>query len=330
MPLLQIDATPLGPCLHNAAHPLLPALRRALARPGPVIIMTHGFKFAPGHPLSCPHAHILSLDPKIQSWKAKSWPRGLGFGTENPQEGLAIAFGWTGRGTIWQAYARAEAAGLCLADLVSMIRQVSPSRAVHIVAHSLGARVALGALPHLSPGAIGRVLLLNGAEFGASARAAIESPAGQSAEIISVTTRENDLFDFLLERLISAPERGDRSLAQALPRQSNTLTVQLDHPETLAALERSGFRVAQGRARFYCHWSTYLRDGLFEFYRALLRRPEDHTLARLRAQLPQQPDPRWSRVVPWPRTVLPGFDKWVGSAQAGMSSRGITSSTVNQ
>lgn len=330
MPLLQIDATPLGPCLHGASQPLLPVLRRALHAPGPVIIMTHGFKYAPGHPEACPHRNILSLDPKSRSWKTKSWPRGLGFGTDDPEEGLAIAFGWIGRGTIWNAYRQAEQAGLCLADLLAMIRQVAPDRRVHLVAHSMGARVALGALPHLKAGAIGRVLLLNGAEFGAAARAAIESPAGRASEIISVTTRENDLFDFLLERLISAPEYGDRSLAQALPQQPNTLTVQLDHPETLRSLEQAGFRVAPGRARVYCHWSTYLRDGLFDFYRALLREPDTHSLSQLRAQLPDVPDPRWSHILSWPGKRIPGFSGWSRAHQAGLSSGGITSNTVNQ
>lgn len=330
MPLLQIDATPLGPCLHDAPTPVSSTLRAALDHPGPVIIMTHGFKFAPNHPFACPHRHILSLDPKVQSWKAKSWPRGFGFGAGSPDEGLAVAFGWSGRGSIWHAYDQAKQAGLCLADLIAMIRQEAPGRPVHLVAHSLGARVVLGALPHLDAGAIGRVLLLNGAEFGAAARAALESPAGQTAEVISVTTRENDLFDFLLERLIPASELGDRSLAQALPQRPNTLTLQLDHPETLRALDRSGFPVAQGRARFYCHWSTYLRDGVFEFYNALLRAPENLALARLRTQFPKCPDPRWSRVMQWPSAPVPGFRTWLGASQAGISSRGITSSTVNQ
>ncbi|QFT93490.1 Alpha/beta hydrolase family protein [Roseovarius sp. THAF9] len=330
MPLLQIDATPLGPRLHDAAQPLLSTLRRALVRPGPVIIMTHGFKFEPGHPNACPHTHILSLAPKSGTWKAKSWPRGLGFGAGNRDEGLAIGFGWSARGSIWDAYKQAEQAGFCLADLVSMIRRVAPDRPVHLMAHSMGARVALGALPRLRAGAIGRVLLLNGAEFGTAARAAIESDAGRAAEIISVTTRENDLFDFLMERLISAPEHGDRSLAQALPQRQNTLTVQLDHPDTLPSLERTGFRVAPGRARFYCHWSTYLREGLFDFYRALLREPQHVTLSRLRAQLPDMPDPRWSRVLPWPKpgmATLPFFSR---QPQARLSSGGITSSTMNQ
>jgi pimeloyl-ACP methyl ester carboxylesterase len=330
MPLLQIDATPFGPRLHAAIQPVPPALRRALTRPGPVIIMTHGFKYAPGHPAACPHNHILALDPNIRTWKAKSWPRGLGFGSDVPDEGLAIGFGWSARGTIWNAYRAAEEAGHSLADLVAMIRQVDQDRPVHLMAHSLGARVALGALRHLRAGSIQRVLLLNGAEYGAAARAAIESDSGSAAEIISVTTRENDLFDFLLERLISAPEHGDRSLAQALPQRPNTLTVQLDHPDTLPSLKQAGFRVAPGRARFYCHWSTYLRDGLFDFYRALLRTPERHTLSRLRTQLPDIPDPRWSRVLPRPRAGLASLPFLSRASQAGLSSGGITSNTVNQ
>lgn len=335
MPLLQINASPDGPRLHGASTPVLSALRSALRTPGPIIVMTHGYKFTPGHDYACPHAQILALSPRQTSWKVKSWPRGLGFGTGNPKEGVAIAFGWDARGTIWNAYQRAETAGLCLADLIQMVHQISPHRAIHVVTHSLGARVALGTLPHLKPGTIGRMILLNAAEYGAYARAAVDSAAGREAEIINVTTRENDLFDFLLERLIRAPEAGDRSLAQTLPQRPNTLTVQLDHPLTLNGLAAAGFDIAPGRARF-CHWSAYLRPGLLEFYRTLLRTPEALSLAQLRSVLPGAPDPRWSRVLSFSDIRLPGFTGWslpAGQAapQATLaSSGGMTNSTVNQ
>ncbi|MEO1138799.1 MAG: alpha/beta hydrolase [Pseudomonadota bacterium] len=330
MPLLQINAGPDGPRLHGAAQALLPTLRTALRVPGPIIVMIHGYKFAPGHAQSCPHQLILSLRPRRATWKVKSWPRALGFGVGNCKEGLAIAFGWSARGTIWQAYQQAEMAGLCLSDLIAMIQQIAPHKPVHMVAHSLGARVALGALPHVKPGSVGRSILLNGAEFGACARMAVDSPAGRLAEVINVTTRENDVFDFLLERLIRAPETGDRSLAQTLPVRANTLTVQLDHPGTIAMLSDLGFSIAPGRARV-CHWSTYLRDGLFEFYSSLLRCPDGHSIAALRAKLPDAPDPRWSRVLSLPDLRLPSFAAWTTpGSQTSPSSRGMTSNTINQ
>ena len=304
MPLLQINAGPQGPELHGASRPLGHALADGLETPGPIIIMVHGFKFAPGDAFDCPHRHILALEPARDCWKAMSWPRALGFGSGFEDEGLALAFGWSARGTIWQAYNRAEAAGHALAALIRQLRQAAPDRPVHLLTHSLGARVALSALPHLAEGDVGRAILLNPAEFGGRARAALATPAGCGAEIYNVTSRENDVFDFLLERLIAPPHRGDGTLAQTMPRQPNTLTLQLDHPGTLKALNAHGFPVAPPRGRI-CHWSSYLRPGVFSLYRTLLRRPETLSQARLRSILPDRPDPRWSRVLQLPEFRMP-------------------------
>ncbi|MEM7075106.1 MAG: alpha/beta hydrolase [Pseudomonadota bacterium] len=293
MPLLQINAGSDGLTLHRAPHSILPVLRRALRVPGPIVIMVHGYKFAPGHARACPHNHILSLDPGRTGWKVKSWPRALGFGLGAEDEGLAIAFGWPARGTIWQAYAQAERAATCLAELMEILCQLAPRRRVHIVAHSLGARVALQALPRMSCGHPGRVILLNGAEFGEHARVALDSPTGKGAEFINVTSRENDLFDFLLERLVRAPRSGDRCVSHALPARHNSLTLQLDHPCTRDALDRAGFPLASATFRV-CHWSAYLRPGVFKLYRALLRSPATLALDDLRHMLPDAPEPRWS------------------------------------
>ncbi|MCZ0813351.1 MAG: alpha/beta hydrolase [Pseudomonadota bacterium] len=310
MPLLHINSGPDGPVLHaGPATPLGPALAQALRHGhGPVVIMTHGYKFAPGHGLDCPHQHILSLDPACRSWKAMSWPRGLGFGAGQHDEGTAIAFGWPGRGTIWQAYRQAEIAGATLARLIGMIARIAPDRPLHLLAHSLGARVVLGALKRLPEGRVARAILLSGAEFGSRAAEALSRGAGRSAEIINVTSRENDLFDFLLERLVAPPVHGDRSLGHGLPAMPKTLTLQLDHPDTLTALARAGFEIEPPKARI-CHWSSYLRPGVFPFYRALLRAPEALPLPQLRAALPAEPEPRWSRILrpPCPEIALPGW-----------------------
>ncbi|WP_422029583.1 alpha/beta hydrolase [Roseovarius sp.] len=304
MPLLQISAGPDGPELYGAPRPLGPALAEGLQHPGPVIVMIHGFKFAPGDAFDCPHRHILSLDPARDCWKAMSWPRALGFGSGFEDEGLGLAFGWPARGTIWQAYDRAEKAGRALATLIRQVRRAAPGRRVHLLTHSLGARVALSALPHLAEGDVGRAILLNPAEFGGRARAALATPAGCAAEVFNVTSRENDFFDFLLERLIAPPHRGDGTLAQTMPRQPNTLTLQLDHPGTLRALNAHGFPVAPPSGRI-CHWSSYLRPGVFSLYRTLLRHPEALSQARLRSILPDRPDPRWSRVLQLPDWRVP-------------------------
>ena len=271
---------------------------------GPVVIMVHGFKYAPGHATECPHRQIFALAPERACFKVVSWPRGLGFDGQDAREGLAIGFGWNARGSLWHAYAEAARAGAALAQLVAALRQQAPHRPVHVVAHSFGARVVLSALSHLAPGALGRIILLAGAEFGHHATAALATPAGRTAEIINVTTRENDLFDALLEWLIPAPARGDRSLGLALASGPNVLTLQLDDDRTLDVLRGAGFAIAPPVARI-CHWSPYTRAGALRFYARLLREPERLTLAQLRAALPERAAPRWSRLAPALRLPLP-------------------------
>lgn len=299
MPLIHVDTGPDGLDLHDRPEGLQDYLPEVLTDDGPVIVMVHGYKYAPNHPRECPHNQILALDPTREGFKVVSWPRGLGFGCGMEEEGLGVAFGWHARGTLRQAYAEAARAGESLARMIAMIRRLAPGRPVHAVAHSLGARVVLQALPHLPAGAVGRLILLAGAEFGARAADALDSPAGRCAEVLNVTSRENDLFDFLLECLIPPPVRGNRSLGLALPSGPNVLNLQMDHPETLAALRGAGFEIGAPVTRI-CHWSPYTRPGALAMYDRLLRDAADLPLARLRAALPDRATPRWSRLLPRP------------------------------
>ena len=73
------------------------------------------------------------------------------------------------------------------------------------------------------------------------------------------------------------------------------VTLQLDDAQSLAALRGLGFPIAPPD-RLICHWSPYLREGVFPLYRAILS--GDLTLDRLRAVLPTACAPRWSRLRP--------------------------------
>jgi hypothetical protein len=86
------------------------------------------------------------------------------------------------------------------------------------------------------------------------------------------------------------------------------LTLQLDDPETLDVLGSAGFDIGAPAARI-CHWSPYTRPGALAFYGALLRQPERLTLAQLRAALPENAAPRWSRLMPELRLPLPSGRK---------------------
>lgn len=291
MPMLRITVTENGTRLHGDDAPVLPALADALAADtGPVTIMVHGYKYQPGHPVHCPHASLMSPAPHAEDRRVVSWPARLGL-----QDRVAISFGWQARGSIWAAHRRAALAGEALAALVREIRRLAPRRPVNVIAHSLGARVALAAVRAGAPGAITRAALLAAAEYGEVARRTLDSAKGGRTQVLNVTSRENDLFDFLLERLVPPAHQGDRMLGHGGVNLPHMVTLQLDDAQSLAALRGLGFPIAPPD-RLICHWSPYLREGVFPLYRAILS--GDLTLDRLRAVLPTACAPRWSRLRP--------------------------------
>ncbi|QRF65983.1 DUF726 domain-containing protein [Ponticoccus alexandrii] len=294
--MLRLTVTDEGATLHDARAPRLPVLRHALSRdPGPVTVMIHGYKYQPGHTLHCPHGSIFARRPAPGQPRVVSWPRHLGLRGQ-PGEGLGISFGWQARGSIWQAHQSATKAGEALADLLAELRRLVPTRPVNLIAHSLGARVALRAIAGGKTGTVNRAILLAAAEYAGTARRALDAPAARLTQVLNVTSRENDLFDFLNERLIPPDSPGpDQMLGQGAPDLPNLVTLQLDDPDSLHALRRAGFPIRPPE-RLVCHWSPYLRPGVFPLYRAVFA--GDMALSRLRALLPAETAPRWSRLMP--------------------------------
>lgn len=252
-----------------------------VAPDAPLVVLIHGFRFDPADPGNDPHRHILSMTPVRDCWKAVSWPRHLGL---TGRRGLAIGWGWRARGSIWAAHAEAKASGIRLAALLQRLARVCPGRPVHLFAHSLGARVALTALALVPKGTVGRIVLLSAAAFEDEAMQALESPAGRSSEVVTVRGAENALFDVLLRATLPfrGPTLGGAARCEDLTALPRFLDLRLDRAATLAALHRTGWRIAPPKARV-CHWSGYLRPGVWAFYRALLHRPAEVPLAVLRA-----------------------------------------------
>ena len=294
MPLILVDAQDDRAQLH--AHRDAPSLARAFHErdprgAGPILILLHGRKYRPGTTDACPHRQLYTTAPQA-TW---AWSRHLGFGTGHADEGLGIGFGWNARQSPARAFASARRAGAALADTVTALRRAWPDRPIHMLAHSMGSEVALSALPHLQTGDVTRMIFMTGASYRSTAEAALATPAGRALDLINVTSRENDLFDFLFERLTRAPQPGDRAIGQGLDA-PNALTLELDCPRALGHLADLGHPVAAPRRRI-CHWSAYTRPGALRFYAALIRDRDRLSLARLRAGLPDAPAPRWSRLI---------------------------------
>ncbi len=264
-------------------------LARKLDRlpPGaPVVVMIHGWRYAPGFARDCPHGSILSLDPPLDDRRAVSWPRHLGL---DGTSGLGIALAWHAKCDPWRAHLRAGWTGESLAEIARTVHGLS-GRPVQVIAHSMGARVALSALTGLAPGRIGRMILLAAAETRGRTLAALATPAGRAVEVINVTTRENDLFDACFEWGIHLGLR--TSIGQGLGRSvRHWHDLWIDQPRTLQGLAALGHPLADPPRRI-CHWSPYLRPGTIGLYRALLD-------GRLSARdLPgHRPGRRWSRLI---------------------------------
>ena len=280
---IRADADPRGLAIDGHR------LRRKLdvLPPGaPVVVMIHGWRYAPGFARDCPHGSILSLDPAPDDTRAVSWPRHLGL---DGRTGLGIALGWNAKCDPWRAHLRAGWTGAALAEIARQVHDHS-GRPIQVIAHSMGARVALSALRELSPGQIDRMILLAAAETRGRTQAALATPAGQAVEVINVTTRENDLFDACFEWGIHCGMR--TSIGQGLGRvQAGWHDMWIDQPRTLDGLAALGHPLADPPRRI-CHWSPYLRPGTIAMYRALL----DGSLKARDLPLPR-PGRRWSRLI---------------------------------
>ncbi|WP_417587923.1 hypothetical protein [Pararhodobacter oceanensis] len=286
----------LGGGLGSSAPDLaIAAALKHLPASAPVVIMLHGKGYCP---VAGKDPHDLIFAPRAGHGRSRfvSWPRRLGFALPGPRQplGLCIALGWDASGRLWRATAAADATAPMLARLVQIIRRADPARRVDLIGHSLGVRIILGALPLLAAGSVGRVLMLAGADFTHRALHARASLAGGEAEFFNITTRENDLYDFLFERAFS-PRGAGASLGRGLPAAPNWLDIQLDNPATDLALRRLGLPLAPPKSRI-CHWSVYLRPGVFRLYRALLHDRTRLTLPVLTESLATPPEPRWSRL----------------------------------
>lgn len=303
MPILRLNAGPRGLGLFGSPASAMNAIKSAALGPGPVIIMIHGFKYEPDRGAHCPHTTIFAGTAQPFAQDDVQWMRHMGFGTGDPNEGLAIAFAWPARGNLWDAKRAAQSAGQLLERVIATVRSRAPHRPIHLVSHSMGSEVVFEALHKLPSRSVDRIVTLTGASYKGRAIAAMQTEAGCSAELINVTSRENDLFDFMYERLITPDLPRDCAMGRGIDL-PNAVTLQLDCTRTLDLLARFGGHISKPKRRI-CRWSGYTRPGALRFYARAIRQSEAVPLAALRQALPPDRDPRWLRMFSPPRINLP-------------------------
>lgn len=314
MAYLGITATSAGLTARRNSADVAAALAQDLARvpeAAPVVILIHGYRFDPCDHAADPHRTLFAFEPPVGARKVRSWPRGLGFSADRGEDGLCIGFGWpasaghlaslvsTGRTGFARIYDAAPAFGAHLAELIGLIRRLAPGRRVDLLAHSLGARVALSSLPHLAV-TPERIILLGAAEFDGRVLETLERlPARGTPQFYNITARANDPYDAIFETF--APRRSwrDRAIGHGLGTAVDCwLDLQIDRGDVTAWINQRGIPLSAARTRF-CHWSFYTRRGAFELYQAILRRRAGWDIPSLR-RMPcfTAQEPRWSRLRP--------------------------------
>lgn len=302
---------------------------RSTPRGAPIVILIHGFMYDPDGPKGAnPHGQVYA-ETRAAAARRASWPYGLGFTETGIEDGLCVAFAWRSRPSplatlagaarnhFSAAYKGAAEAAEGLLWVVATLRAARPDAEIDLFCHSLGARVALlairGAAERGLAGALGRVVLLGGAEFAAEARAAMaaldRAPNTSGPQVFNIITRENDPYDVLFETF--APRPADASGALGREglglRREDWIDLQLDHPDVERFLAQRGARLRGGR-RAVCHWSFYRRPGAMRLYRRILRRREGWSIAELRAAgTPEAIEPRWAALRAAPAAWLNGL-----------------------
>jgi len=241
----------------------------ALGPRDPVVILLHGYRYSPLCRFNDAHKLIFCERHRTEGPRrfSVSWPSALGFAPGQDRRGLCMPVSWDAKGPLRDVYHRAEEVGRQMADLLDLLAELEPGRPVHLMAHSLGARVALAAISVARCPVVRRLILLAPAEFGTKAELALQSRGGEAMEVLQVSPVENRFFDLLLSRGLGLYRGSGPTIGGGGVSARNWARLRIDTKEDLAQLAKMGFPVGSRTSRI-CHWSAYLRPGLMSLYSA--------------------------------------------------------------
>lgn len=297
------------------------------ASAGRTLVMIHGYRYDPAAARADPHLSLYS-DAPVRSGGGRviSWPRALGVGAQD----LCVAYGWRARAShLWHLLrarrngfaAVYDAAGAAGAALAPLLAELGGARAapVDIIAHSLGARVALSAIRALADAGdadalarLGRVLLLAPAAFAAEARATLDACARLGAprpEVYCVLSRANAPFDALFALVAPSGQGGALGREGLGARRRGWLDLAFDDPALVDWAAARGVTLAPP-APGPCHWSVYTRPGAMDLHRAILARApgfgaEEMRLSGAPLHAPRPRAARWGRPLLAPEGPAP-------------------------
>lgn len=241
------------------------------------VIMIHGYKFDSGDQNHCPHATMFNPDAVEQDYRTLSWPDAFHMA---PADSCAIGFAWPARGKLGSVYDLAARAGAELGQLIKALRLHHPEIPIHLMAHSMGARVALRAFHLLEAGDVERAILLFPAEYQVPTEATLSTDAGKACEILTIASHENTFYEFLFSWMKLAGAQMGPAFGGYQPARSNHVTLWIDRTDIIDALNSMDIRIGH-RERRLCHWSAYTRTGIFDLYARWLFHPRQLPIATL-------------------------------------------------
>ena len=180
---------------------------------------------------------------------------------------LVIDFRWLGYATglcalpdMQAPYDKAGLEANGLACLIDQLRITSPDSPVDVVAHRLGARVAIMAVKTARSKMWRRLLLSNALEYSARTLAALDCPMGAHLACYNIVAANHSLTPFLFDRFGPKPGPADRAICYGYKfPHSNWVEVPEHSAEAVALMLEMGANTTAfaNRSKYAALRSTY-------------------------------------------------------------------------